>query len=404
MDLGMFKTLLINSIASIMAGFAAHHFMNQFIPLFIQREFHGKDQCKTDKRLVVEPMGVVTAAVYLIFEFAFIPVPFYEWIGEELKFSETSGTGNPFPYIRLLSLLAGLISICTAILLGFADDMLDLRWRHKLVFPTLSSMPLIMVYIISRNATAMRLPTFLEKLLGTSYIDLGPLFYIYIVMLVIFCMNAINIIAGINGVEVGQGVVIASSVAVFNFIQLFRLDHASVWHHGLSLCILLPFISTSLALYMLNKYPAKVFVGDTYCYWAGMTLAVVAILNFLYSTPQLFNLVPCPRHRLPKLNPETGMLEMSTTEFEWDKLKRPGKLCVNVLRILRSIHYREFEKDGKLWVEINNLTILNFILKVCGPTYEYELTNRFLLIQLAGSVIAFFCRFYLSSLLYETVH
>ncbi|KAI1722908.1 glycosyl transferase family 4 domain-containing protein [Ditylenchus destructor] len=234
------------------------------------------------------------------------------------------------------------------------------------------------------NATAMRLPTFLEKFLGTSYIDLGPLFYIYIVMLVIFCMNAINIIAGINGVEVGQGVVIASSVAVFNFIQLFRLDHASVWHHGLSLWILLPFISTSLALYMLNKYPAKVFVGDTYCYWAGMTLAVVAILNFLYSTPQLFHLVPCPRHRLPKLNPETGMLEMSTTEFEWDKLKTPGKLCVNILHILRLIYYREFEKDGKLWVEINNLTILNFILKVCGPVYEYELTNRFLLIQLGG--------------------
>ena len=57
------------------------------------------------------------------------------------------------------------------------------------------------------------------------------------------------------------------------------------------------------------------FVGDTYCYFAGMTFAVVGILghfsktllllfipqvfNFLYSTPQLFKFVPCPRHRLP---------------------------------------------------------------------------------------------------------
>ena len=50
--------------------------------------------------------------------------------------------------------------------------------------------------------------------------------------------------------------------------------------------------------------------------FAGMTFAVVGILghfsktmllffipqivNFVYSTPQLFHLIPCPRHRLPK--------------------------------------------------------------------------------------------------------
>uniref|UniRef100_A0A915DT57 UDP-N-acetylglucosamine--dolichyl-phosphate N-acetylglucosaminephosphotransferase n=1 Tax=Ditylenchus dipsaci TaxID=166011 RepID=A0A915DT57_9BILA len=327
MDAGIAKTVAINLFVSGLAGFAAHSSMKQFIPLFIQRKFCGIDQCKMDKKLLAEPLGVVAAAVYLIFVFAFIPVPFYEWIKEELLYSEVTGAVNPFPYIRLLSLLAGLISICTSILLGFADDMLDLKWRHKLLFPTLSSMPLLLVYFISKNSTAMLLPSFLQDLVGKTYIDFGLLFYVYIVLLVIFCMNAINIIAGINGVEVGQSVVIASSVAVFNVVQIFRLDQSSVWQHGLSLCILLPFISTSLALFMLNKYPAKVFVGDTYCYWAGMTLAVVAvtgrfsktlllflipqIMNFIYSTPQLFHLVPCPRHRLPKFDINSGKLNMS---------------------------------------------------------------------------------------------
>ena len=32
------------------------------------------------------------------------------------------------------------------------------------------------------------------------------------------------------------------------------------------------------------------------------------IANFLYSAPQLFKLVPCPRHRLPRLEVETGLL------------------------------------------------------------------------------------------------
>ena len=61
---------------------------------------------------------------------------------------------------------------------------------------------------------------------------------------------------------------------------------------------------------------AQVFVGDTFTYFAGMTLAVAGILghfsetlllffipqviNFVYSLPQLFKIVPCPRHRLPR--------------------------------------------------------------------------------------------------------
>jgi UDP-N-acetylglucosamine--dolichyl-phosphate N-acetylglucosaminephosphotransferase len=67
---------------------------------------------------------------------------------------------------------------------------------------------------------------------------------------------------------------------------------------------------------ILNRYPSRVFVGDTYTYFAGMTLAVTGILghfsktlmlffipqfiNFFISLPQLFGFIPCPRHRLPK--------------------------------------------------------------------------------------------------------
>ncbi|KHJ82138.1 hypothetical protein OESDEN_18170 [Oesophagostomum dentatum] len=84
-------------------------------------------------------MGVICAAVYLIVMFLFIPFPFAEWLGTE----------SVFPYSKFLAFLSGLISICTAILLGFADDVLDLKWRHKLAFPTLSSLPLLMVYYVS---------------------------------------------------------------------------------------------------------------------------------------------------------------------------------------------------------------------------------------------------------------
>lgn len=109
------------------------------------------------------------------------------------------------------------------------------RWRHKLIFPMLSSLPFLLVYLISSNfskkkknknyflgnPTAVLLPKFLYHIFGEStYFDIGPFFYVYMIALVIFCTNAINIIAGINGVEVGQSLVIATSIAVFNFIQV----------------------------------------------------------------------------------------------------------------------------------------------------------------------------------------
>jgi len=104
--------------------------------------------------------------------------------------------------------------------------------------------------------------------------------------------------------------------------------------------------SYDMAVCQRGRYPSKVFVGDTYTYFAGMTFAVVRVqrsphlqrllcmpalttlaippplvdqvgilghfsktlllffipqvINFLYSVPQLIGIIPCPRHRLPK--------------------------------------------------------------------------------------------------------
>ena len=48
----------------------------------------------------------------------------------------------------------------------------------------------------------------------------GWLYYLYMGMLAVFCTNAINILAGINGVEAGQSLVIAISVLIHNWIQV----------------------------------------------------------------------------------------------------------------------------------------------------------------------------------------
>ena len=96
----------------------------------------------------------------------------------------------------------------------------------------------------------------------------------------------------------------------------------------------IPFPSPPPPYFLYARYPSRVFVGDTYCYFAGMTFAVVGILahfsktmllffmpqvfNFLFSVPQLFHFVPCPRHRMPQwvTSPFTK-LNYSQTQFGW---------------------------------------------------------------------------------------
>ena len=53
-----------------------------------------------------------------------------------------------------------------------------------------------------------------------SSFDAGVFYYLYMGMLAVFCTNAINIMAGINGIEAGQSLVIALSVIIFNLVEL----------------------------------------------------------------------------------------------------------------------------------------------------------------------------------------
>jgi UDP-N-acetylglucosamine--dolichyl-phosphate N-acetylglucosaminephosphotransferase len=130
------------------------------------------------------------------------------------------------------------------LLLGFADDVLDLRWRHKLLLPTIASLPLLMVYYVNFNSTVIIVPKPLREIFGFS-VKVGILYYIYMGMLAVFCTNAINILAGVNGLEVGQSVIIALSIMVFNMIEL----SGNLWKaHQFSLYFMFPYIGTTLAL------------------------------------------------------------------------------------------------------------------------------------------------------------
>lgn len=248
-------------------------------------------------------------------------------------------------------------------------------------------------------------PKPLQPYLGSLF-ELGFLYYVYMAAIAIFCPNSINILAGINGIEVSQSLVIAFLLVLNDCLYLLvPYPHPATDSHLFSLYMLLPFIGVSLALWWHNWYPARVFVGDTYCYFAGMVFAVVGILghfsktllllfipqifNFIYSAPQLFRLVPCPRHRLPRFNARTGLLEASVTEWQ-----HPPKAIIAVaLKVLHQLRLLNIvtNKEGQI-VESSNFTILNLWLVWFGPRREDRLAIEILVMQTACGLVGLFVR------------
>ncbi|XP_019519103.1 PREDICTED: UDP-N-acetylglucosamine--dolichyl-phosphate N-acetylglucosaminephosphotransferase isoform X4 [Hipposideros armiger] len=296
--------LLVNLIGSLLGFVATLILIPAFRGHFIAAHLCGQDLNKSGRQQIPESQGVISGAVFLIILFCFIPFPFLNCFVEEQC--------KAFPHHEFVALIGALLAICCMIFLGFADDVLNLRWRHKLLLPTAASLPLLMVYFTNFGNTTIVVPKPFRPIVGL-HLDLGILYYVYMGLLAVFCTNAINILAGINGLEAGQSLVISASIIIFNLVELegdCRDDHV------FSLYFMIPFFFTTLGLLYHNWYPSRVFVGDTFCYFAGMTFAVVGILghfsktmllffmpqvfNFLYSLPQLLHIIPCPRHRVPR--------------------------------------------------------------------------------------------------------
>lgn len=307
--------------------------------------------------------------------------------------------------LQLASYLSAIISLQSVSILGIGDDLFDIRWRHKFFIPGIASIPILIVYFVDFGVTQIVVPKPLQPYLGSLF-ELGFLYYIYMAAIAIFCPNSINILAGINGIEVSQSLVIAFLLVLNDCLYLLvPYPHPATDSHLFSLYMLLPFIGVSLALWWHNWYPARVFVGDTYCYFAGMVFAVVGILghfsktllllfipqifNFIYSAPQLFRLIPCPRHRLPRFNARTGLLEPSITEWQYPP-KPIASVGLTLLHRLRLVNIVT-NKDGEI-VESSNFTILNLWLVWFGPRKEDRLAVEILAMQVVCGLLGLFVR------------
>ena len=76
-----------------------------------------------------------------------------------------------------------------------------------------------------------------------------------------FATNAINILAGVNGLEAGQSLILSGSIAAFNVLQIAAQpdpDSTASISHQFSLRLMLIFGCVSMGVLRFNWYPSKV--------------------------------------------------------------------------------------------------------------------------------------------------
>jgi UDP-N-acetylglucosamine--dolichyl-phosphate N-acetylglucosaminephosphotransferase len=138
-----------------------------------------------------ESLGLVCASIYIILLILFIPFPFSAtFFNRQAQQGQTKHglVVDDFPHHQVnftsctimlllthhqLSVyLSSLLSILMATMLGFLDDVFDIRWRHKLPIPIIASIPLLMVYFAEQGSTNVVVPVPLRPFLG-ALLNLG---------------------------------------------------------------------------------------------------------------------------------------------------------------------------------------------------------------------------------------
>ncbi len=172
---------------------------------------------------------------------------------------------------QFLVLFAGFISIFLVTIIGFLDDVLitkskeasgGLRQWQKPFLTLIAAIPLMVTHA---GTSTIYLPFFGDVALGVIY----PLLFVPIGF--VGAANMVNMLAGLNGLEVGMGIIYLGSLGFYAFV------------HNQYIAALLALLAfTSLcAFWFYNKTPAKILPGDSLTYFLGGTLASVAILGNL---------------------------------------------------------------------------------------------------------------------------
>lgn len=218
----------------------------------------GKDIHKKDKRKVAEAGGII---VLLGTSFGILV-----YIALNTFIFNNKGE-------NLVSIFALLSVLLISAIVGLMDDLLGwkkgLSKKVRLLIILFTAVPLM---VVGAGIFKMSLPIF-----GTVY--LGILYPLFVIPFgIVGATTTFNFLAGYNGLEARQGILILSALAIVTYLV------GKPWLSVIALIM----VASLIAFYFFNKYPSKVFPGDVLTYSIGAMIATIAILGNIEKIAILF--------------------------------------------------------------------------------------------------------------------
>jgi UDP-GlcNAc:undecaprenyl-phosphate GlcNAc-1-phosphate transferase len=272
------------------------------------------------------------------------------------------GASGAMPELRELS-TAWIIAAGFVCFVGSVDDLFNLYPRLKLALQIVSVLPIV------------AFGYYVDRIVAFGYpIELGWLGIPLTVLWLVGCINALNLIDGMDGL---------ASIVGLSTATMLGVIAASEGHHHVALMAVV--LAGSLAGFLMyNLPPASIFLGDSGSMVIGLTIGVLGIQGSMKTSATLAITAPAVVMTLPmfdilaavvrrkltgrrfdapdRLHIHHRLLERGWTP--WQVLSLIGALCLAMGAAATAATI--FRRDALAWIAAMTLVVLLIRLKLFG--------------------------------------
>jgi UDP-GlcNAc:undecaprenyl-phosphate/decaprenyl-phosphate GlcNAc-1-phosphate transferase len=291
------------------------------------------------------------------------------------------GTGAEFANLaRAVAVATGFVCI-----FGCIDDAFNLSARAKLALQTCSVLPIVMVGY------------YIESVVAFGYrIEFGYFGIPITVIWLLGCINALNLIDGMDGLAAVVGMSTAAMMGVI--AASTGLDHVAI--------IALVLAGALAGFFVHNRPPARIFLGDSGSMVIGLAVGVLGMQGALKTSATLSITAPVVVMTLPMFDIVLAVVRRKLTGrslgvadrehihhrlldrglSQWQVLCILGALCLTTGAAATAATI--FRKDALAWITSLTLIVVMIRMKLFGY-HEFSLLRRAALGRLAALGRAF---------------
>jgi UDP-N-acetylglucosamine--dolichyl-phosphate N-acetylglucosaminephosphotransferase len=320
--------ILVSVFSGVIAFIITLYLTSKIIPILKKQNIVNHDLNKKESPLIPEMGGIgVIFAFFLAMNFSLY------W--------------NTSLDHRILAMI--LFTIMGVSFVGILDDFLDLHQMIKSILPFFIAIPLGI--------------TFIDKTLNLPFagsVPVGVWMVLLIPMGITTITNLTNILEGFNGLGVGLGMIITATLIAISFITN-EMD---------GLILFIPLLGALLGFFYFNRYPSRIFPGDTLMFFQGAVIGCGAIIGNLKTIaailyiPLLIEFVLKARGRFPAKN-HGDIQDDGTLSYE-------GKIYSFSHLIMKNKKVTEKSLVRILWAMEAILCVVMILLALwLGPEYAW---------------------------------